>query len=161
MGSYLGDGYIKCGLGGKYTISVLKSISSPSLSPQNLFERLHCPPNFVPTPVSAAMEALKNLISNPPEDETKRRELCEAARELYMSLETPFDAMHRLFWSVRNPWPYHACPKYRAGYCDMDERLTKPPTPSANNSLSCKSVLTSLSSASYPQNPIATGPSPT
>jgi len=43
---------------------------------------------------------LKDLLANPPKDATERRELSEAARELYMSLETPLDTMHRLFWSI-------------------------------------------------------------
>lgn len=43
---------------------------------------------------------LRELAQNPPQDANERRELHEAARLLYMSLETPFDAMHRLFWSV-------------------------------------------------------------
>lgn len=43
---------------------------------------------------------LRKLAINPPQDDNERRELYEAARNLYMALETPFDAMHRLFWSV-------------------------------------------------------------
>lgn len=43
---------------------------------------------------------IKDLLANPPTDATERRELSEAARELYMSLETPLDTMHRLLWSI-------------------------------------------------------------
>lgn len=43
---------------------------------------------------------LRGLAQNPPQDANERRELYEAARLLTLTLETPFDAMHRLFWSV-------------------------------------------------------------
>jgi len=48
----------------------------------------------------AAAAQLKSLIKDPPQDEDDRRALCEAARDLYISLETPLETMHRLFWSV-------------------------------------------------------------
>lgn len=51
---------------------------------------------------------IRNLAKDPPRENKERRELYEAARALSMALETPFDAMHRLFWTVRKTYlPYH------------------------------------------------------
>lgn len=43
---------------------------------------------------------IKEMMASPLQDPNERRELSEAARDLYMSLETPLDTMHRLFWSI-------------------------------------------------------------
>jgi len=43
---------------------------------------------------------VRSLVKDPPQNEDDRRALCEAARELYISLETPLRTMHRLFWSI-------------------------------------------------------------
>lgn len=42
---------------------------------------------------------ITRLLETPPKDAKTRREVCDAARQLYLALETPIETMHRLFLS--------------------------------------------------------------